>query len=133
MFVDFIVSFFIMFVGQRQIYVGDGCPSGGQVFPGSMQPESNHAGVRCCSFDRTSGVTIGNCPGSSTYEEAKCQCKKIRSRLCTKDDLNNRLSCGTGGGCDHYGVWTYHEEQGIQTFINIRPWYCGKIFLPLCI
>ena len=115
--------FFLL--GQRQFYVGDGCPSNGQVFPGSIQPESNHAGVRCCSLDGSSGVTIGRCPGSSTYKEAKCQCRNLGRRLCTNDDLNRRISCGTGGACDSYGVWRYHEEQGIQKFIKFRSLHSG--------
>ena len=40
------------------------------------------------------------------------KCREIGMRLCTKEELHNRICCGSGGDCDDYAVWTSTKATG---------------------
>merc|ERR1711899_673787 len=83
------------------------CTSGSPESAGSFQQTSHLAGVRCCSQDGNSCVTPGNCPDDNmSFDDATRKCAELGKRLCTKDELNGEVCCGTGGMCNLYEVWS---------------------------
>jgi len=75
--------------------------------------------VRCCSnvaiegwLKRagcnvwTSSRSDGVCYASKNFFEAECLCNKLDGRLCTKEEIDDSCSQGTGCGFDHQVVWT---------------------------
>merc|ERR1719254_479765 len=42
----------------------------------------------------------------ATYAEAMEMCMAMGMRLCTKDELDGGVCCGTGGKCDDARIWT---------------------------
>ena len=82
--------------------------------------------MRCCSEDGTSCKTPGSCPGDSTsYFDAMLKCSEIGMRLCTKDELHNRVCCKGVGGCDYYAIWTSTMATGSSIFMTLYA--TGKI------
>ena len=128
-------------------YVDDGCrteTSAANDYPGSYQPDSFKAGVRCCltseifhfiseDYDvdiipdrelikvidgyNTTCKTIGKCPGDATHSEAVEMCTEIGMTLCTKHELLTQACCSTGGDCDNHLVWTSSKETGRFIFM----------------
>ena len=47
-----------------------------------------------------------------SYEDATSECSAIGNRLCTKNELNTGVCCGTGGDCDQALVWTSTPDSG---------------------
>ena len=85
---------------------------------GSYQDQSANAGVRCCAMNGLTCVTPGDCRSENenaiivSYAEANSQCNAFGHRLCTKDEMNSGICCGTGGQCDYYPIWTSTPELG---------------------
>ena len=75
--------------------------------------------VRCCSdsslpgWAKNNGCDVwgnseigGTCYGSKNYDEATLICKAHGARLCTKDELLNDCTRGTGCNFDHFYIWS---------------------------
>ena len=80
-------------------------------------PKSYQAGVRCCSCDGKSCQTDLRCPADHmSYDNANAECHKKGLRLCTKDELLDRVCCGTGGDCNRHLIWTSPTEPGMYGY-----------------
>jgi len=93
----------------RLYYIDDGCRSDGDDKRGAWVPKSGRYkfGVRCCSMDGLSCITLGYCPDYfKTWDDAVDRCRLNRRRLCTMRELLSDVCCGTGGSCDSSYVWT---------------------------
>jgi len=95
---------------EERFFVEDGCASQDGTADddiGSFYAlTSEQYGVRCCS---DSGVcdTFMNCETQAfTHSEAVAHCEAQGMRLCSRDEIQSRMCCGTGGSCDRYAVWT---------------------------
>ena len=112
------------FLGNNETYyVVNGCPANNQ--EGSFHPTTFKANVRCCSDFGTSCKTPGSCPRDITsYFDAMLKCSEIGMRLCTKEELHNRICCKGGGGCDDYEIWTSTKATG--SFIFLTSYATGK-------
>ena len=87
----------------------DGCSSSGDSPTAADRPNSFKTCVRCCSDDGTTCFTPHDCTIASnwvTYDDAVPKCAVIGKRLCTREELNTDVCCGTGGSGDSYLVWT---------------------------
>merc|ERR1719401_2108704 len=89
------------------IWVSDlGCPNeekgGSYVSPDTM------VFTRCCSLFGDSCTHPKKCKEGkeATYAEAMEMCMAMGMRLCTKDELDEGVCCGTGGKCDDARIWT---------------------------
>merc|ERR1719401_1342063 len=89
------------------IWVSDlGCPNeekgGSYVSPDTM------VFTRCCSLFGDSCTHPQKCKEGkeATYAEAMGMCMAMGMRLCTKDELDDGVCCGTGGKCDDARIWT---------------------------
>jgi len=58
-----------------------------------------------CGIWATSRID-GKCSYNKSFLEAKCICEEAGGRLCTKDELKNNCSVGTGCGLDLKVVWS---------------------------
>jgi hypothetical protein len=87
---------------------------------------TNTAAVRCCSDDGQSCTTQGlsgsstgavfdldgaevaqqACINAVTFSEAAGICAADGLRLCTSDELDSGVCCGTGCWHDHRAIWT---------------------------
>jgi len=67
------------------------------------------ASVRCCNAagDWCDSDHIG-CLSDQTYEQAVAACEAVDQRLCTEEEINNRVCCGTGCNFDGHQVWVQH-------------------------
>ena len=71
--------------------------------------------VRCCGIGQNGEFECvtpekkvkGSCPKreAKSYGDARKICKKLGKDLCTKEQLENGLCCGTGCGFDLKGIW----------------------------
>ena len=105
------------FVEEEKYYVGEGCPNNGNKDEATFKPKSYQAGVRCCSCDGKSCQTDLRCPTDHmSYDNANAECHKKGLRLCTKDELLDRVCCGTGGDCNRHLIWTSSVEPGINAY-----------------
>jgi len=69
------------------------------------------ASVRCCSMegDRCDTDHLpGGCQSGKTFEEATAICAANGERLCTEEEIIDRVCCGTGCGFDGHQVWVSH-------------------------
>jgi len=67
------------------------------------------AAVRCCQNGRGQLVCVSSfvgCHREKTYAEAKAICEGKQLRLCSKDELESNVCCGTGCGFDNWLTWT---------------------------
>jgi len=90
-------------------YVDDGCQSDLNAKRAILVPNSRQYkfGVRCCSMDGASCITIGSCPTDfKTRDIAINLCRQKGRRLCSKTMILRDVCCQTGGNCDSYYVWT---------------------------
>ena len=75
--------------------------------------------LRCCAdtslpgWTKKSGCDVwatseirGTCYQYMTYDEASLVCKAHGGRLCTKDELLNDCTRGTGCNFDHFYIWS---------------------------
>ena len=46
-----------------------------------------------------------------SFDEASKICTDIEHRLCTKQELKDKICCGSGGSCDSEIVWTSTPEN----------------------
>merc|ERR1711953_84404 len=92
-------------------WVADGC--GTNNFGGAFAPNDERHGVRCCSNGGSTCKTTFNCRSGNklTFQEAEDYCANEGLRVCTKAEIDSRVCCGSGGGCDHFRVWTSTESQ----------------------
>merc|ERR1712061_89812 len=76
--------------------------------------------VRCCGIGKngefecvTPKNSEGSCPKSEakSYGQAQKLCKMLGKELCTKEQLDNGLCCGTGCGFDGTGVWIVGSDK----------------------
>lgn len=110
------------------VMVADGCRRA----QGSRNPEfrsSLHgfASVRCCSNNgrRCETSSIG-CLQHQTYSQAVAACSRRNMRLCSVQELDSGVCCGTGCGFDGHQIWTLSQAGngfiGQGGFgININP------------
>ena len=52
-----------------------------------------------------------------SFDDAAYKCQEMGLRLCTKDELQRDVCCGTGGGCDNYLMWTSTLESSMYTAV----------------
>lgn len=76
------------------------------------------AAVRCCLHTRgrieCASSSVG-CPKQKTYAEGKKICEDKSMRLCSKDELESNVCCGTGCNFDSFLIWTSTEFVGNKT------------------
>ena len=89
---------------------GIGCPKENNGQTVTSMPQE--AAVRCCSLEGISCITPGGNNADqygeclkTTFEEAEGKCASINMRLCTPDELESNLCCGTGCGFDRTPTW----------------------------
>lgn len=104
----------------EKYWVNDGCTSDTQNSQSNLQgdfraPDELH-GVRCCNDAGTDCTTSWQCNSRTqlTYEQATQYCARESRRLCTKDEINKQICCGTGGMCDLASVWTKTSNQNAE-------------------
>jgi len=88
--------------------VVDGCARNqGRQNTRSRSASTGRSSVRCCSMDgrRCETQTVG-CLEGQTYNEATAACSRRGLRLCSEDELERGVCCGTGCGFDGRRVWT---------------------------
>lgn len=88
--------------------VADGClRSQGRQNSRQRDAINGRASVRCCSFDgrRCETQTVG-CLERASYNQANAACSQRGLRLCSEQELNRGVCCGTGCGFDGRRVWT---------------------------
>jgi len=70
--------------------------------------EARTASVRCCTDAGDHCMTqdlIGGCAQDKTYAQAEAICLLNSRRLCTEDEILNRVCCGTGCQFDGHQIW----------------------------
>ena len=90
---------------------GIGCPKENDGQTVTLMPQE--AAVRCCSLSGISCITpgghdaeqYGGCLEKTTFEEAEGKCASINMRLCTLEELESNLCCGTGCEFDMKPTW----------------------------
>ena len=90
---------------------GIGCPKENNGQTATSTPQE--AAVRCCSLSDISCITpgghnakqYGGCMETATFEEAEGKCTSMNMRLCTSDELESNLCCGTGCEFDMKPTW----------------------------
>ena len=107
----------------EKYYVDFGCFKGsGHYVPGTFLPKSFRAAVRCCGNDGygltceiTGDRPTGVCPNDrTTYDNAALQCAQIGRRLCTQNELRNRVCCRFEKNCNPKRpvfVWTSTSDE----------------------
>lgn len=76
------------------------------------------AAVRCCQHSTGNlqcASSVINCPMGKTYVEGKKICEDHGMRLCTKDELESNVCCGTGCNFDSWLIWTSTEFVSTTT------------------
>ena len=90
-------------------WISKGCPSNGAAVTETYQDKESafEAHARCCGGDG-SCISPATCNSGTTltFAEAEALCATYSKTLCTKAELASAKCCGTGGGCDAYGIWT---------------------------
>jgi len=117
----------------EKYYVEDGCIKHRESKKqGSYQDESAEYGVRCCSMDGKKCATPGSCETKAndrilvSYADATSECSAIGKRLCTKDELNTGVCCGTGGQCDQALVWTSTPDADTSAMTALKDDVTGS-------
>jgi len=93
---------------EPSLVIADGCPRSMGLQHAAMEPAiTGMASVRCCSLDGASceTQTVGCLEGVSFFE-ANAACHSHGLRLCTRQELDGGVCCGTGCGYDGQQVWT---------------------------
>ena len=88
-----------------------GCPKENYGQTLTLIPQE--AAVRCCSLSGINCITpgghnaehYGRCLETATFHEAEEKCASINMRLCTLDELESNLCCGTGCYFDLKPTW----------------------------
>jgi len=100
--------------GAGNFMVADGCRRS----QGSRNPEmrsalGGFASVRCCSNNgrRCESTSIG-CLQHQTLTQATAACSRRNMRLCSVQELDSGVCCGTGCGFDGHFVWTMSPAGG---------------------
>lgn len=91
----------------------DGCLNQNHEVPRAVvsSDSGETASVRCCSMDGSRCDTDhlpGGCQSGKTHAEAVEICAANGERLCTEEEIVDRLCCGTGCGFDGHQVWVSH-------------------------
>jgi hypothetical protein len=92
--------------------VTDGCIHDTPNVVDACLMESDHAAVRCCDDSGSSCSSF--CPDGANYlynyTEAMNMCSYAGLRLCTRDELEARVCCGTGCSYDNHQTWYMNGE-----------------------
>jgi len=80
------------------------------------------ASVRCCSMNgrRCESTSIG-CLQHQTFVQASAACSRRNMRLCSVQELDSGVCCGTGCGFDGNHIWTMTPAAGsdiARTFVT---------------
>jgi hypothetical protein len=91
----------------------DGCLNQNHEVPRAVvsSDSGETASVRCCSMegDRCDTDHLpGGCQSDKTYDEASAICAANGERLCSEEEIIDRLCCGSGCGFDGHQVWVLH-------------------------
>lgn len=81
------------------------------------------AAVRCCQHSTGNlqcASSVVNCPMGKTYVEGKKICEDHGMRLCTKDELESNVCCGTGCNFDSWLIWTSTEFVNTTTPLPVE-------------
>jgi len=96
--------------------VADGCRrSQGNQQPQVRNSMNGFASVRCCSNNgrRCESTSIG-CLQHQTLAQASAACSRRNMRLCSVQELDSGVCCGTGCGFDGHHIWTMTPAGGQQ-------------------
>jgi len=94
--------------------VADGCRrSQGAQEPQIRNALGGFASVRCCSNNgrRCESTSIG-CLQHQTMAQATAACSRRNMRLCSVQELDSGVCCGTGCGFDGHHIWTMTPAGG---------------------
>lgn len=97
---------------EPSLVIADGCPRRQGQLSAEMRPViTGRAAVRCCSMDggHCETQTVGCLTGVSFFE-ANAACHSHGLRLCSRQELDGGVCCGTGCGYDGRHVWTFTPE-----------------------
>lgn len=97
---------------EPSLVVADGCPASMGLQNAQLRPAMTGRGsVRCCSMagDRCETQTVGCLRGVSFFE-ANAHCHAHGLRLCSRQELDGGVCCGTGCGFDGRRIWTFTPE-----------------------
>jgi len=100
--------------GGGNFLVADGCRrSSGNQEPEVRSAISSFASVRCCSNNgrRCESTSIG-CLQHQTLAQATAACSRRNMRLCSVQELDSGVCCGTGCGFDGHHIWTMTPAGG---------------------
>jgi hypothetical protein len=86
-------------------------------------PATARLAVRCCT--KTGGRVMMNkygCNNKKTYQQANAICTRKGYRLCSLEEVEKCVTCGTGCGYDFQRIWTStsDKKQNIVTKTNGR-------------
>jgi len=101
----------------------DGCTTAGDTHVREVRDVTDLANVRCCSMDGTSCATEGlpgGCQEGKSFFEAQMICSDAEMRLCSENEIESLLCCGTGCGYDGHKVWT--STDSIPDSLRERGW-----------
>jgi len=95
---------------DRKTWTVNGCPKQGGGMVDKEFDDHQVAPVRCCSDSRASchSKEIGCL--KQTYSDAKNTCAKRGERLCSWQEMNTNLCCGTGCNFDLELAWVLKES-----------------------
>lgn len=95
-------------------FVADGCRRSQRNENAQIRSSLNgFASVRCCSNNgrRCESTSIG-CLQHQTMAQATAACARRNMRLCSVQELDSGVCCGTGCGFDGHHVWTMTPAGG---------------------
>jgi len=119
--------------------VADGCRrSQGSSNPEIRSAMGGFASVRCCSNNgrRCESTSIG-CLQHQTLAQATAACSRRNMRLCSVQELDSGVCCGTGCGFDGHHIWTMtpaggmmvgQNGHGININVNAQHGFSGSSF-----
>merc|ERR1712183_1212709 len=103
--------------------MGTGCGEGDE----SVALASGEHEVRCCRDSPGSGFTtkkpycdvwarsdFDGCRGEETYAAAEGICQEYDGRLCTKEELSDRCTKGSGCGYDWELIWSSTAPPSVE-------------------
>lgn len=95
-------------------FVADGCRrSQRNEQPQIRSSVNGFASVRCCSNNgrRCESTSVG-CLQHQTLAQATAACARRNMRLCSVQELDSGVCCGTGCGFDGHHIWTMTPAGG---------------------
>jgi len=86
----------------------DGCATAGTAHTTEAASSGATGSVRCCSIDGSSCDSDhleGGCQSEKTFSQAQEICEANGERLCTEEEIDGGICCGSGCNFDSHQIW----------------------------